>query len=47
VKDLGHQLFAIETLANGDIVAYYGEEVADDVYMEENGDIVVEQEINI
>lgn len=47
VKDLGHQLFAIETLSNGDIVAYYGEEVADDVYMEENGDIVVEQEINI
>lgn len=47
VKDLGHQLLAIETLANGDIVAYYGEEVADDIYMEENGDIVVEQEINI
>ena len=42
VKDLGHQLLAVEMRA-----ALYGEEIADDVYMDGNGDIIVEQELNI
>ena len=47
VKDLGHQLLAIEFLANGDIEGIYGEEIADNIYVDALGDIIIEQEINI
>ena len=45
VKDLGHQLLAIEFLENGDIQGIYGEEIADDIYVDALGNIIVEQEI--
>lgn len=47
-KRLDENVLAIEFEDNGDIVAYFGEEGRiHDVYMEESGDIIVEQNITV
>lgn len=46
-KKLEENLLAIEFEENGDIAAYYGEEGnIEDVYMDSNGDLIIEQVIN-
>lgn len=47
-KKIDENILAVEFEENGDIAAYYGEEGnINDVYTDENGDIIVEQNITV